>query len=139
VNRNTKALVPAEEIVKIRLRRQKSKNNPINPNCFNQLIIENDWCYLDDKSTRFLLHDERIIVFATDNELKYLTEASTWYIDGNFTIVPLIFQQLFVIRVKVNSVFITAALILLKNETSRVTKKCFISLFINLFYYLLMF
>jgi hypothetical protein len=58
---------------------------------------------LSDKSTRFLLHDngidERIIVFATDNGLKYLTEASTWYMDGNFTMDPLIFQQLYVIRV----------------------------------------
>jgi len=123
VDRNTKALMPAEEIVKRRLRRQKSKNNPINPNCLNQLVIENDWCYLGDKSTRFLLHDngidetERIIVFATDNCLKYLTEASTWYMDGNFSMAPLIFQQLYVIRVKVNGVFITAAFILLKNKT----------------------
>eukprot|EP00102_Acyrthosiphon_pisum_P027969 XP_016665179.1 PREDICTED: uncharacterized protein LOC107885922 [Acyrthosiphon pisum] len=109
--------MPAEEIVKRRLRRQKSKNNPINPNCLSQLVIENDWCYLGDKSTRFLLHDngidetERIIVFATDNCLKYLTEASTWYMDGHFSMAPLLFQQLYVIRVKVNSVFITAAFI----------------------------
>ncbi|XP_022162593.1 uncharacterized protein LOC111028312 [Myzus persicae] len=115
--------MPAEETVKRRLRRQKSKNNPINPNHLNQLVIENDWCYLDDKLTRFLLHDngidetERIIVFATDNCLKYLTEASIWYMDGNFSMAPLIFQQLYVIRVKVHSVFITAAFILLKNKT----------------------
>jgi hypothetical protein len=37
VNRNTKALMPAEEIIKRRLRRQKSKNNSINPNSLNQL------------------------------------------------------------------------------------------------------
>jgi hypothetical protein len=72
---------------------------------------------LGDKSTRFLLQyngiDEQIIVFATDNGLKYLTEASTWYMDENFTMAPLIFQQLYVIRVKVNSVSIIAAFILL--------------------------
>ncbi|KAL4131907.1 hypothetical protein QTP88_009141 [Uroleucon formosanum] len=123
VDRNTKALMPAEEIVKRRLRRQKSKNNPINPNCLNQLVIENDWCYLGNKSTRFLLHDngieetEPIIVFATNNCLRYLTETSTWYIDGNFSMTLLIFQQLYMIRVNINSVFITAAFILLKNKT----------------------
>jgi len=68
---------------------------------------------MGDKSTRFLLHDngidetDRIIVFATDNGLKYLTEASTWYMYGNYSMTSLIFQQLYVIRVKVNSVFIT--------------------------------
>ncbi|KAL5234741.1 hypothetical protein ACI65C_002151 [Semiaphis heraclei] len=44
VDRNTKALMPAEEIVKRRLGRQKSKNNPINPDSLNQLVIENYWC-----------------------------------------------------------------------------------------------
>jgi len=52
--------------------------------------------------------------------------------DGNFSMAPLIFQQLYVIRVKVNSVFITAAFILLKNKTESsyeemlqiVTHKC---------------
>jgi hypothetical protein len=44
-------------------------------------------------------------------------EASTWYMDGNFTMAPLIFQQIYVIRVKVNSFFITAAFILLENKT----------------------
>jgi hypothetical protein len=83
--------MPAEDdTVKKRLRRQKSKNNPINPNCLSQLVIEDDWCYLSGKSTRFLLHDnridktERIITFATDNGLKYLTEVSTWCMDGNY-------------------------------------------------------
>jgi len=123
VDHNTKALMPAEEIVKRRLRGQKSKNNPITSNSLNELVIENDWCYLGDKSTRFLLHDNgtdeigRIIIFALDNCLKYLTEASTWYMDGNFSMAPLLFQQLFVICVKVNKVFITAAFILLKNKT----------------------
>jgi len=82
VNRSTKTLMPSKEIVKRRSRRKKSKNNPINYNFLNRLVIENDWCYLGDKSTGFLLHDngfdetERIIVFAIDNGSKYLNEAS---------------------------------------------------------------
>jgi len=36
--------------------------------------------------------------------------------DGNFSMAPLLFKQLYVIRVKVNSVFITVAFILIKNK-----------------------
>lgn len=46
VDHNTKALMPAEDTVKRRLRRQKSKTNPINPNCLSELVIEDEWCYL---------------------------------------------------------------------------------------------
>lgn len=62
-------------------RRQKSKNTPININFLYQLIIENDWCCLGNRSTRFLLHNnkinaaEQIIGFGINNGLKYLTEA----------------------------------------------------------------
>jgi len=69
------------------------------------------------------LHDngidktERVTIFATDNSLIYLIEASTWYMYGHFSVDPVIFQQLYVICIKVNSVLITAAFILLKNKT----------------------
>lgn len=75
VDSNTNTLMPAEEIIKRRIRRQKLKNHPKNPNFLNQLVIEN-WYYLSDESTGFLLHDNgidatiRIIVFATYNNLK---------------------------------------------------------------------
>lgn len=39
VDHNTKALMPAEDTVKRRLRRQNSKTNPINPNCLSELVI----------------------------------------------------------------------------------------------------
>lgn len=41
VDFNRKALMPAEEIVKRRLRRQKSKNDTINRNFLSKLVIEN--------------------------------------------------------------------------------------------------
>lgn len=46
--------------------------------------------------------DERIVIFATDEVLLNLAKSSTWMMDGNFALAPVIFQQLYVIRVKVN-------------------------------------
>jgi len=44
--------------------------------------------------------DDRIIIFALDEGLKYLTEAHTWYCDGNFSLSLENFLQLYVFRVK---------------------------------------
>ncbi|KAF0761817.1 Uncharacterized protein FWK35_00031950 [Aphis craccivora] len=43
--------------------------------------------------------------------------------NGNFSMAPLLFQQLYVIHVKVNSVLITAAFILLTNKTESCHEK----------------
>jgi hypothetical protein len=81
--------------------------------------VDFEWCTLSDKNlTRFLLYDngvmaeERIVIFATDNGLRYLTKSSSWYMDSNFSLAPNIFQQIYVIRVEINNVFITAIYIL---------------------------
>jgi len=50
----------------------------------------------DNKSTI----GERIILFATDDSLKILIEAKTWYCDGNFNLSPKYFVQLYVMKVK---------------------------------------
>lgn len=78
-------------------------------NITNKLIT---YIYLDDWCTtgkpfhkRLLLADygigatERFIIFSTDQGLKNLTFASTWYMDGNFALAPKQFHQLYVIRV----------------------------------------
>ncbi|KAF0747179.1 FLYWCH-type domain-containing protein, partial [Aphis craccivora] len=78
--------MPTEETVKRTLRRQRSKNCPI-----NFTIIEGNWCTTGDPNfKRFLLYDtgsnsnERITIFATDDSLKLLSEAEEWFMDGNF-------------------------------------------------------
>jgi len=48
VSREVQARIPPEEIVKQRLRRQKSKNNPVSPISLADLVFEVDskWCTL---------------------------------------------------------------------------------------------
>lgn len=62
---------------------------------------------------RFLLYDngwnsdEPITIFATDDRLKLLSESQEWFMDGDFTLSPIDFQQLYIIRIQVKSIFIT--------------------------------
>jgi len=80
---------------------------------------------------RFLLYDnnnesnERIIIFATDECLRYLAEADEWYMDGNFTLAPTFFQQLYVIRVQVRGIFITTIFCLLQNKSQKTYENVF--------------
>ena len=40
----------------------------------------------------------RIVVYATEESLRLLPVARTWFIDGNFSMAPLILKQLYIIR-----------------------------------------
>jgi len=72
---------------------------------------------------RFLLFDngpgsnERIIIFLLDEGLLHLSEADTWFCDGNFKLCPEFFLQLYVIRVKKYDKFINPIFCLLQNKT----------------------
>jgi len=83
-------------------------------------IIKDEWALY--KNERFLLHDnklnsdDRIIIFALDEGLKYLTEAHTWYCDGNFSLSPENFLQLYVFRVKKFDVFVTVVYCFLQKK-----------------------
>ncbi|XP_022182656.1 uncharacterized protein LOC111042374 [Myzus persicae] len=111
--------MPPETITKRTLRNQRSKNNLKEPRHLEDCIIINrscigDWALAND-GLRLLLKDsiedqfeDRVIIFATDEGLKHLTEAETWMFDGNFALAHSIFQQLYVIRVKIHDLYITS-------------------------------
>jgi hypothetical protein len=116
LSQEAQARIQPNEIVNRRLRRQKSKNNPVSPISLADLVFEvdSDWCTLGDTNLkRFLLYDNgvmaegRIVIFATDNGMRYLTKSFKWFMDGNFFFVPNIIQQIYVIRREINNVFIT--------------------------------
>lgn len=75
------------------------------------------------ENNEFLLHDNgplgtnsRVIIFATKEHLELLANADAWYMDGNFDLAPRGFLQLYVLRITVNSVFITVAYALLQRK-----------------------
>jgi len=81
-----------EEPTKRMLRRKKNKGNLKKPSCLSELTINNEWAMYKDE--RFLLFDngpgsnERIIIFSLDEGLVHLSEADTWFCDGNFKLCP---------------------------------------------------
>lgn len=84
-------------------------------------IFIGEWAFINDD--RLLLRDngpgasERLVMFATDDHLKLLTESDTWYLDGNFGLSPKCFLQLYVIRIKKNNVFLTSIYCILQRKT----------------------
>ncbi|XP_016664947.1 uncharacterized protein LOC107885764, partial [Acyrthosiphon pisum] len=117
-----------ESVVKRTIRNQRTNNNPA-LNCINDIVIEDDWALVNGQ--QFLLADnksttgERIVLFSTDDSLKMLTEAKTWYCDGNFNLSPKYFLQLYVIRVQKNDSYITAVYCLLERKTMSIYEEMF--------------
>lgn len=122
-----------EETTKRMLRRQKNKGNPKKPSCLSELTINNEWAMYKDE--RFLLFDngpgsnERIIIFSLDEGLVHLSEADTWFCDGNFKLCPEFFLQLYVIRVKKYDKFITPIFCLLQKKTRSTYEEMFTAIF----------
>lgn len=90
----------------------------------NLLYFIGDWrTTAPPNMERMLLNDngpnaeERIVIFATDQSLHCLANSSVWFMDGNFSLAPKHFQQLYVIRVKVRELFITSVFCLLERKT----------------------
>jgi MULE transposase domain len=64
-------------------------------------------------------------MFATDDGMQILTEAKTWFCDGNFNLSPTFFLQLYVIRVPKNDFYITAVYCLLERKTTSIYEEMF--------------
>ena len=95
--------------------RARRKSFPANPNNLNQLAIEGGFATTGGINPVRYLYDNvpgnpinsRMVIFSTDDNLKRLTTADRWYADGNFKLVPTIFKQLYIIRVKLGDTYIT--------------------------------
>ena len=106
--------------------RARKKSLPPNPTTLNQLMIQDGFATMGDLNpVRFLLHDNcpgnainsRIVIFATDDNLRRLAAGDRWYADGNFKLVPGIFKQLYIVRIKLGETYITVIYCYLKNKS----------------------
>ena len=79
----------------------------------------------------FLIHDtgkgsrNRIIMFAREIQLRTLTSAKTWLMDGTVLMAPGIFSQLYVIRIPLGKSAVTAIYAFLPNKAQRTYKEMF--------------
>jgi len=95
--------MPKENNVKRTLRNCEGRMYPKKPQNLSELSITGYWTLY--KKERFLLYDsgpdsdERIIIFSLDDGLRYITDENNWFCDGNFSLSPEHFLQLYVIRV----------------------------------------
>jgi len=69
-------------------------------------------------------------MFVTNIGLSLLPESDTWFSNGIFGLAPEFFKQLYVIRVKKRSVFVTAVYCILERKT-QVTYEGMFNIIIN--------
>lgn len=116
---------PNLESTKRSLRRERSRHMPRDPANIEDIIIEGQWSTTGQGGLGeiFLLHDngigsdERVIVFATRNNLRYLCEADTWFVDGNFAMAPRHFAQVYVLLAKHGELHIPVVYAVLQRKT----------------------
>ena len=108
------------------IRRYKQGMVPPEPAMRRYLVFVGPWTTTGgDDPKPFLSHDsgqnvrDRIIVFATDESLRVLCRTNTWFMDGNFSLAPPVFDQLYVIRASLGTTCISCVYALLpgKSET----------------------
>lgn len=64
-------------------------------------------------------------MFATDRGLSLLAESKTWFVDGNFSLAPEFFKQLYMILVHKNAMFMTAVDYILECKNQSTYEKIF--------------
>ena len=100
---------------------------PPEPATRRQLNFVGPWTTTGgDNPNTFLRHDsgpnarDRVVVFATDESLRALCRANTWFMDGNFSLAPPVFEQLYVIRAPLGTTCISCVYALLPGKTEAV-------------------
>ena len=122
LHEETMANLPNVDICKRTIHNQRDAEFPPVPHQLNELRIEREWAETLT-NTRSLLFDSgqhvpsRIILFATDNQLRKPTESDTWMIEGNFSMAPHHFTQLYAIRVPLGETSVPVAFAFSTDQT----------------------
>ncbi|CAF4487600.1 unnamed protein product [Rotaria sp. Silwood2] len=98
---DTGSIFPLLDSIDSTLYRQGAKNYPNVPKNIHDLMIPDAW-KLGSHGEPFLLVDEiygedRLLLFASDWSLKFLSSCSQWHSDGTYKCRPLLFAQLYII------------------------------------------
>ncbi|XP_068237231.1 uncharacterized protein [Palaemon carinicauda] len=109
----------------IRRWRQNAYNAPPIPRQINNFEIPESYCLLatGEKFLAFdsgIEHENRILIFPTDNGLEDLAKSPNWAADGTFKISPLLFYRLYCIHTQEGSFNIPRVFALLPGKTKEV-------------------
>lgn len=98
------AVLPTVNSMTQTVRRTRNKNemHPVNPRNLIELELADEY-KTTFKGEEFLLFDSgpamnRLLIFGTSSNLKFLKECDEWYLDGTFKTAPPLFSQLYTIH-----------------------------------------
>lgn len=110
VKKATLAVLPKQNQLRHTIfRARTNKNIPKNPKKLSELILEEEFCKTKD-GRKFLLYDsgtitdeaneneKRLMMFGTEENLKFMTLCTQIYMDGTFSVTPRLFNQLYTIH-----------------------------------------
>lgn len=106
LNKSTMATIASEKsLVKMVSRLRHNQNHPKNPRSVEELNLPDEY-RRTIKGDNFLLYDSssdygddnRFLIFGTIDNLKFLSRCDSIYMDGTFSVVPVIFSQLYTIH-----------------------------------------
>ncbi|KAL8590500.1 hypothetical protein ACOMHN_010936 [Nucella lapillus] len=120
-----KARLSRMDTLKRSIRHQRRGALPKDPASLREIEIPHEWRTTGGPDPQpFLMHDsgsdsgpQRMIIFATDRKLRHLARADEWFMDGNFSMAPDHFCQLYVIRAPVGDTCVSCVYALLPNKT----------------------
>ena len=104
------------------IQHQRKGKQPAEPTSLPELVIPDEWKFTTDNKT-FLIHDsgvgiqQRLVIYATEDSLRVLAASDLWFMDGNFSMVPVIFKQLYIVRVPLGTSAVTTIYALLPGKT----------------------
>lgn len=86
----------------VRRVRNKAKVIPKQPETLSDLVIDGEYAQTM-KGEMFLLYDNkhavnRIVIFATKDNLQFMVACDDWYMDGTFDITPPLFKQVYTVH-----------------------------------------
>jgi len=100
--------------------RTKNEKPPENPLTIHDLVLPDEYKNIHGKN--FLIYDNkkenRILIFATKENLDTLHTFKNWMVDGTFRAVPKLFSQLYTIHGYKNRTTIPLIYVLMTNRTT---------------------
>ena len=123
---------PQESSAKKTIRRVRAGQRPPVPDSRQDLLIDGAWATTGgDNPEHFLIFDNgqaaacRIVAFAAMPAMRLLATADTWFVDGNFSMAPRGFMQLYVIRVPLGNTAASAVYALMERKSQQSYQELF--------------
>ncbi|CAN7977149.1 unnamed protein product [Ixodes persulcatus] len=120
------------ETVRRDLRQQRSRLRPAEPESTAKLEVDGIWATTGGEVPQpFLIYDngserrDRMLVFASSEQLRALSTSPTWYMDGTFSVCPRLFKQLYVLRCAVGESSVACVYALLAGKSLAIYEELF--------------